>query len=193
MTDRAESDGRAGIRLRSQSTESESVEVALLDLAESSCGPTPAWDDFCLDNGGDPRGPGSAFPSSTRAPRRRDDPAALEVAEAIHMRPGRRPSSAHDDLRALRCRPRTAACSFRRWSLPGFDDRGGCIGATVTLSRVIAVPPGFGGSRTCRGLPQTNGLRDPWPPCCGHRGACQARRRSTQTLGRLGGVRARRY
>jgi GAF domain-containing protein len=112
------------------------VEIALLDSLGTIVSTNSAWDHFCLVKGGElaSAGVGSSYLDACTAGG--DDPAALDVADAIHC-------ALRGDLPAplsilVPCDSPTEARVFHTLISSRLDDEGTCIGATVTLSLVPA-------------------------------------------------------
>jgi len=114
------------------------VETALLDTAGVIVWVDEAWHEFCRANGGDPAraGVGRSYLALCDAAARTDRHSAT-VASAIRTAlRGDLPAPARVEVRCdAPTRPRVfdVLVSSRR------DDRGGVLGATVTLSETVAL------------------------------------------------------
>lgn len=119
------------------------VEVALLDREGVIVAVNDAWNQFCLENGGDPDrcGVGMSYLDVCAAA---DDSVAREIAAAIR-------AAIAGDLPApmrvvLPCHPPEASAWFEILISSRLDDDLGVVGATVTLSAVEESAAGLGGN-----------------------------------------------
>jgi PAS domain-containing protein len=114
------------------------VEVALLDTAGVIVSVNDAWTAFAESNGGDPRRTGVGVSYLSACAAAPDDPFAAQAAAAVR-------TALSGDLPApFRAVVPCHAPGTSRWFdvlvSSRFDDRGRCVGATVTLSLAVSTP-----------------------------------------------------
>ncbi len=134
------------------------VEVALLDFSGVIVHTNPAWDDFCRDNMGDPALAGVGVSYLEACDAAADEPGAAAVAKAIRIALlGGLPAPLS---MLVPCDSPAVPRVFDTLVSSRLDDSGTCVGATVTLSRVL------GDGREIQGFPRssTGSSRQAWAP-----------------------------
>jgi hypothetical protein len=113
------------------------VEMALLDESGTIVWTNPCWDDFCRENGGDPRRAGVGR-SWVAICEEADDELSAELADTIRTAlRGRQPVPARF---VLSCPAPDRPRAFDTLVSSRFDDRGAPAGAQVTLTRIGLAP-----------------------------------------------------